>query len=141
MADASSDGRDGSRFRPLFWYSAYPDLNTGRIRTNSRIRRGIAAATESEAGNWLSLFGSTPRPVAERKADAADVLSAGLTPVEYLDTGEIQAIFFSGFGSLEHAGMLADAVPDELSQASARRGWNSSSSRPVLATARRRRGR
>ena len=43
----------------LFWYSAYPDLNTARIRINSRIRRGIATATESEARDWLSLFGST----------------------------------------------------------------------------------
>ncbi len=50
--------RDGDRFKrwarrqqipTLFWYSAYPDLNTSRIRINSKIRQGIAQATDSEA--------------------------------------------------------------------------------------------
>ncbi|TIL69017.1 MAG: cytochrome, partial [Mesorhizobium sp.] len=67
--------RDGDRFKrwarrqqvpTLFWYSAYRELNTAAIRINSRIRRGIASATDNEARDWLSLFGSLPRLATER---------------------------------------------------------------------------
>lgn len=45
-----------------FWYSAYPDLTTARIRINAAIRQGIASAqTDADARDWLSLFGSQPR--------------------------------------------------------------------------------
>ncbi|MER8825472.1 cytochrome P450 [Mesorhizobium sp. M0938] len=105
---------DGDRFKrwarrqqipTLFWYSAYPKLNTGRIRINSLIRRGIAkAATESEARDWLGLFGSLPRP-------------AGA-----LETGEIQTIFFGPLGPLPHARMIAVRIPEGLSRTK-RKAW------------------
>jgi Dyp-type peroxidase family len=123
--------RDAGRFKrwarrqqvpTLFWYSAYPKLNTARIRINSRIRRGIAVATESEARNWLSLFGSSPRPVAARQPEPSDLPAQASIPAEYLDTGEIQAIFFSAFGSLESAAMLAIRVPDNVPRQK-RKAW------------------
>ena len=41
-----------------FWYSAYPQLTTDRIRTNAAIRHGFASAsTEGQAAKWLALFG------------------------------------------------------------------------------------
>ncbi|MCV3208286.1 cytochrome P450 [Mesorhizobium sp. YC-39] len=130
--------RDGDRFKrwarrqqvpTLFWYSAYPALNTIRIRTNSRIRRGLATATDSQARDWLSLFGSLPRPVGPKTAVQktasllADISSAFPAPLEQqLETGEIQSIFFGPFGSLGHAHMLAIAVPDTLSRIR-RKAW------------------
>lgn len=58
---------DGARFKrwarrqqvpTRFWYSAYPQLTTGRIRANAAIRHGFASAsTEIEAAKWLALFG------------------------------------------------------------------------------------
>ncbi|KQV01506.1 cytochrome [Mesorhizobium sp. Root102] len=122
--------RDGDRFKrwarrqqvpTLFWYSAYPGLNTTRIRANSRIRRGIAAATSSEARDWLSLFGSLPRPQT-RKAEAGGPAASAPLPIEQLETGEIQSLFFGPFGSLGHAHMLAIAVPENLSRAR-RKAW------------------
>lgn len=121
--------RDGDRFKrwarrqqvpTLFWYSAYPALNTLRIRANSRIRHGIATATGSGARDWLSLFGSLPRPQA-RKADVGPAAPDPL-PVEQLETGEIQSLFFGPFGSLGHAHMLAMAIPENLSRGR-RRAW------------------
>lgn len=122
--------RDGDRFKrwarrqqipTLFWYSAYPGLNTTRIRANSRIRRGIATATGNEARDWLSLFGSLPRPRA-RKAEATGPAASTQLPVEQLETGEIQSLFFGPFGSLGHAHMLAITVPENLSRAR-RKAW------------------
>jgi Dyp-type peroxidase family len=47
----------------LFWYSAYPDLTTERIRINAAIRQGLASAeSEADAADWLACFGSLPRP-------------------------------------------------------------------------------
>jgi Dyp-type peroxidase family len=43
-------------------------------------------------------------------------------PVEQLETGEIQSLFFGPFGSLGHAHMLAIAVPENLSRAR-RKAW------------------
>lgn len=122
--------RDGDRFKrwarrqqipTLFWYSAYPGLNTTRIRTNSRIRRGMANATGNEARDWVSLFGSLPRPQA-RKAETVGPAALAPLPVEQLETGEIQSLFFGPFGSLGHAHMLAVAVPEDLSRAR-RKAW------------------
>ncbi|MCV0395834.1 MAG: cytochrome P450 [Rhizobiaceae bacterium] len=105
---------DGDRFKrwarnqqipTLFWYCAYPKLDTARIRTNSLIRQGLSSArSESEAREWLALFGSLPRPA------------------NVLETDEIQSIFFGPLGPLEKAEMLMLAVPDEVSPA-ARRGF------------------
>lgn len=47
-----------------FWYSAYPKLTNDRIRVHAAIRQGLASAqSDADARNWLSLFGSQPRPV------------------------------------------------------------------------------
>ncbi|MEG3089788.1 Dyp-type peroxidase [Sphingomonas sp. PB4P5] len=84
--DGATDGerfkrfaRQSMRYTP-FWYSAYPTLTTANIRTNTLVRRGLHARTESEAGHWLTLFGSAPRPKAK------------------LDTTQIQSIMFGGLG-------------------------------------------
>jgi deferrochelatase/peroxidase EfeB len=46
-----------------FWYTAYSDITLDRVRTNAAIHQGIAlASTEAEAQDWLSCFGSAPRP-------------------------------------------------------------------------------
>ncbi|OHV88182.1 cytochrome P450 [Mesorhizobium sp. ORS 3428] len=121
--------RDGDRFKrwarrqqvpTLFWYSAYPHLNTTRIRINSRIRRGIASATGNEARDWVSLFGSLPRPQA--RAEEAVGREPAPSPIEELESGEIQSIFFGPFGALGHAHMLAIRVPEDL-PAIERRAW------------------
>lgn len=45
------------------WYTAYSGVTLDRVRTNAAIRQGIALAqTEAEAQDWLSCFGSAPRP-------------------------------------------------------------------------------
>ncbi|RWK11824.1 cytochrome P450 [Mesorhizobium sp.] len=120
--------RDGDRFKrwarrqqvpTLFWYSAYPHLNTTRIRINSRIRRGIASATGNEARDWVSLFGSLQRPQA-RSASAST--GPAPSPLEELEAGEIQSIFFGPFGALGYGHMLAIRVPEEL-PAMQRKAW------------------
>lgn len=85
--DGATDGERFKRYARAsmihtpFWYSAYPDLTTANIRTNQKIRRGISVAmTEADAVEWLSLFGSAPRPV------------------EKLETTQIQSIVFGGMG-------------------------------------------
>jgi deferrochelatase/peroxidase EfeB len=46
-----------------FWYTAYSGITLDRVRTNAAIRQGIALArTEADAQDWLSCFGSAPRP-------------------------------------------------------------------------------
>ena len=113
--------RDGDRFKrwartqqvpTLFWYSAYPGINTTRIRINSKIRHGIAHATASEARDWLSLFGSLPRPAIAKKSTRISLFDPVPPPVETLEFGEIQTIFFNAFGPLEHASMLAIRIPE-----------------------------
>ncbi|TGT37489.1 hypothetical protein, partial [Mesorhizobium sp. M8A.F.Ca.ET.167.01.1.1] len=105
----------------LFWYSAYRELNTAAIRINSRIRRGIASASDNEARDWLSLFGSLPRLATERTTVQkttsllANFNSAFPTPLEQqLETGEIQTIVFGPLGALAIGHMLAIQVPDNL---------------------------
>ncbi|MEQ9179492.1 MAG: cytochrome P450 [Nitratireductor sp.] len=105
---------DGDRFKlwaraqqipTLFWYSAYPTLNTGAIRRNGAIRRGLATArSDSEAAAWLALFGSKPR-------------TAG-----GLETEDIQSILFGGMGRLAEARMVALRMPARMPDA-ARRDW------------------
>jgi Dyp-type peroxidase family len=78
---------DGDRLRrwtrrqqhpTLFWYSAYPELTLARIRLNAAISQGIAlAATESAAADWLSCFGSEPRPADEIEEDEIPTLVFG----------------------------------------------------------------
>lgn len=123
--------RDGDRFKrwarrqqvpTLFWYSAYPDLNTQRIRINSRIRRGICRASDGEARDWLSLFGSKPRPRISQELVNADAKPVLPPPPEPLESGEIQSIFFNAFGALDYGHLMAFAVPDGLRR-DARRRW------------------
>jgi deferrochelatase/peroxidase EfeB len=86
---------DGERFKryarqsmlpTLFWYSAYPKLDTDMIRANADIRRGLSGAmTEDGAQLWLSRFGSTLRPDSK------------------LVTTEIQSLVFGGLGFLPFA--------------------------------------
>jgi deferrochelatase/peroxidase EfeB len=83
---------DGERFKRYarrsmlptpFWYSAYPDTTTAHVRTNAKIRRGLASAlTNEEALDWLALFGSVVRPDAK------------------LESSEIQSLVFGGLGFL-----------------------------------------
>ena len=119
----SKGARDGDRFKrwarrqqvpTLFWYSAYPDCNTARIRINSQVRRGIASATDNEARDWLSLFASAPRPVSEPAGRSFSFFTRAAPPNDVLETGEIQSIFFNAFGKLEKAAMLAIRIPDGL---------------------------
>ena len=100
---------DGDRFKrwardqqipTLFWYAAYPALDTRRIRINSAIRQGLARAdTGQEARDWLALFGSIPKP-------------DGI-----LETGEIQSLIFGPMGRLSHGRALAFAVGDDAPRA------------------------
>lgn len=71
---AVQDGaKDGDRFKrwarrqqlpTRFWYTAYPTLTTAQIRSNAKIREGLAKKDMNltEAEDWLNLFGSAPRP-------------------------------------------------------------------------------
>lgn len=81
---------DGERFKRYarqsmvhtpFWYCAYPSLSTANIRANHQVRIGVAAVTtEMGAVDWLTHFGSAPRPV------------------EKLETTQIQSLVFGGMG-------------------------------------------
>ena len=69
-----------------FWYQRYRDLTTARIRTNAAIRQGIASAeSQQDCADWLSLFGSTPRP--------------GRT----LDAPELPTLVFGGLSNFRYA--------------------------------------
>jgi deferrochelatase/peroxidase EfeB len=85
---------DGDRFKrwaraqqepTRLWFCAYPGLTTGRIRLNSLIRQGIAlATTEREAADWLSCFGSAPRPPsAIEVSNVPSLVFGGLSPFRY----------------------------------------------------------
>jgi deferrochelatase/peroxidase EfeB len=93
--DGASDGdrlRRWARnqmYPPLFWYSAYPKLTLTRIRTNAAIRLGLASArTDDDAENWLSCFGSAPRPPS------------------ILDRAEVPTLVFGGRKHLRFAACL-----------------------------------
>lgn len=71
------------------WYTAYPSYTLARIRTNAAIRQGfVRASTEADAADWLSCFGSAPRP-----ADA-------------LEVREIPTLLFGGLKRLRFATCL-----------------------------------
>ena len=103
---------DGERFKryarqsmlpTLFWYSAYPGLNTDMIRANADVRRGLSGAmTEDAAQLWLSRFGST------------------LRPANKLVTTEIQSLVFGGLGFLPSAAATFWRLPDDARRA---RAW------------------
>ncbi|MCI0361429.1 MAG: hypothetical protein L0211_23345, partial [Planctomycetaceae bacterium] len=100
---------DGDRFKrwarrlqhpTRVWYSAYPHLTTARIRLNSAIRQGLAsAATEDEAAQWLSCFGSRPRSGA------------------IIENHDVQAILFGGMGYLNHSTCLLLRLPESVAGA------------------------
>ncbi|WP_152535579.1 hypothetical protein [Bradyrhizobium sp. Ai1a-2] len=83
----SKGATDGDRLRlwtrrqqhpSWFWYVAYPKLSLARIRTNAAIRQGIAAArTEADAADWLSCFGSSPRPANALQLEEISTLILG----------------------------------------------------------------
>uniref|UniRef100_UPI0035CCA219 Dyp-type peroxidase n=1 Tax=uncultured Sphingomonas sp. TaxID=158754 RepID=UPI0035CCA219 len=107
--DGATDGERFKRYArqsmlpTLFWYSAYPDLDTDMIRANAEIRRGLSSAmTEDAAQLWLSHFGSTKRP------DSKFV------------TNEIQSLVFGGLGFLPAATATFWRVPAEQGEA---RAW------------------
>ena len=107
--DGATDGERFKRYArqsmlpTLFWYSAYPGLNTDMIRVNAEIRRGLSGAmTEDAAQRWLSHFGSTQRP--DNK----------------LVTTEIQSLIFGGLGFLPAATATFWRLPGERAAA---RAW------------------
>ena len=69
----------------VFWYSAYPKLTAARIRTNAAIRQGLASAdSDADARDWLSLFGSAPRPAAALElAEIPTLVFGGLSSLRY----------------------------------------------------------
>ena len=79
-----------------FWYSAYPTLTTGRIRTHAAIRHGIAApeqlqpaAAQRAAEAWLALFG------APRTAQPSSLVSE-----------QLPALVFGGLPRSKHSRAL-----------------------------------
>lgn len=105
---AGDGAQDGDAFKrwvrrqqvPLqFWYSQFPDLTTGMIRTNALVRDGLARAeTFDEHKAWLFLFASKPRPQ------------------HALETSQIQTLLFRGMG--RHKSMTARTLRfDDIAQA------------------------
>ena len=85
------------------WYSAYTDVTLDRIRTNAAIRQGIAVAkTEADAADWLSCFGSTPRPAST------------------LESNEIPTLVFGGLSRLRFSACLMLRLADA---AEANKAW------------------
>ena len=103
---------DGERFKRYarrsmlptrFWYSAYPDTTTTQIRSNTLIRRGLAAAlSNDEAQRWLALFGAAERPDGK------------------LESNDIQSIVFGGLGFMRFGTCLLFQLSDDRSAA---QGW------------------
>jgi len=103
---------DGERFKRYarqsmvhtpFWHSAYPGLTTSNIRTNARLRRGLAVAmTEEEAALWLAQFGSAERPTAQ------------------IESTEVQSLVFGGMGFKPFGEMLVVDLPPDRAKA---RAW------------------
>jgi deferrochelatase/peroxidase EfeB len=103
---------DGDRFKRFarhsmvptrFWYSAYPDLVTDNIRSNTEIRAGLSGVmTEDEAINWLALFGSAARPASK------------------LVTNDIQSISFGGLGFMPFGTAMICELPSDRARA---RDW------------------
>ena len=103
---------DGDRFKrwarrqqlpTLFWYGAYPELTTARVRTNAAIRIGLASTpTEREAHDWLALFGSAPAQSAQ------------------IATASVQTLALGGMPRVPHACYLFGQLPDGCAAA---RAW------------------
>lgn len=96
---------DGARFKRWVrlqqqptgaWYSRHPHLTMERIRRNAEILHGLAhAATDADARNWLSLFGSRP------------------PPKDFVDVDDMQSILLDGHGKLKHGTCLLLRLPPE----------------------------
>jgi len=100
FADGATDGDRFKRWarrqqQPTpFWYSAYPDISTARIRANAAVRQGLAAAaTREEAELWLAQLGSRTPPSTQ------------------LETREIQTLLFGGLKHHPHAALLLVTAP------------------------------
>ncbi|MEW4448960.1 cytochrome P450 [Qipengyuania sp. JC766] len=86
-----------------YWYARFPAITADQIRRNHLIREGLArATTDSEARDWLALFGSAPRLESE------------------IESEEVQALVFQGFGHLKSATFLMLQLPADRNQA---RNW------------------
>ncbi|OYU13994.1 MAG: cytochrome, partial [Alphaproteobacteria bacterium PA4] len=95
--------RDGDRFkrwvrlqqRPAaFWYTAFQRQSAEQIRSDALIQHGLAlAACDSEARDWLRLFGSRPR--------GADTI----------ESDEVQSLVFEGLKRLPVSTTLGLALP------------------------------
>ena len=102
---------DGDRFKRFarhsmvptrFWYSAYPEITTATIRSNTLIRSGLSGVmTEDEALNWLALFGSSARPAAK------------------LVSSDIQSLIFGGLGFLPFGTCFICQLPEDKAKANA----------------------
>jgi len=106
--DGATDGERFKRYARAsmaptrFWYSAYPDHTTDHVRGNAAMRRGLAAAlTNDEADQWLTLFGSGPRPDAK------------------MESSQIQSLVFGGLGFMPHGACLLYELPGSAEQARA----------------------
>lgn len=93
--DGATDGERFKRFARQsmvptpFWYSAYPNLTTANIRTNSACRILLAtAASENDATSWIARFSSAQRPANK------------------LESNEIQSLLFGGLGFMPHGEVL-----------------------------------
>jgi Dyp-type peroxidase family len=103
---------DGARFKAWarrqqqptrFWYSAYRNVTTGRIRAHAEIRRGIAAArTEDAAARWLALLGAPARPP------------------RALASEQVSALLFGGFRAQRYARAFLLRLPEGEGRA---RSW------------------
>ena len=109
---------DGERFkrwarryqRPTrFWFSAYPNLKTTRIRNNAAIRHGFAGArTEEDAVRWLSYLGYPAPPAAPLEADEVptpvfNFQDLRVPSAVHLDSDDIPTLVFGGLSPLRHA--------------------------------------
>lgn len=107
---------DGERFKRWarrqqqltgFWYSAYPDLTTNRIRKNAAIRHGLASATtERDAASWLSNLGF-PMPLGT--APTAMPTSRVTPPLPIMaikKSDDVPTLVFGGLPRLRHARCL-----------------------------------
>jgi deferrochelatase/peroxidase EfeB len=108
-------------FPVLFWYTAYPTLTLGRIRTNADIRRGLATAyTEKDAEEWLALFGSAPQPVTDHSRPRLTQPQAPRHkgPVQKIDLADVPAPLFGGMSRLRFGVVLLVAL-----HADSAKGW------------------
>jgi deferrochelatase/peroxidase EfeB len=82
--------KDGDRFKrwgrrqqhpTRFWYSAYPELTTARVRINAAIRYGFAtASTEDAAARWLVDFRFAPPKIDTVESESIPTLVFGGLP-------------------------------------------------------------